>query len=148
MKKLLTITILLLAFSQLCFAQVSDEDLIKQVIQTAYVEGIQNEGNIEKIDSGIHPDFRLVGREEGDKMWIYPIDEWKKSVKKKVKEGKLPRTGQDKVSVKFLDVDITGRAAMVKLEFYFGKQLMYIDYIGLYKFDSGWMMVSKTYEKM
>jgi hypothetical protein len=147
MKKLL-LSVILITVTVATIAQESDKDAIKQVIQTAYVEGIQNEGNIEKIDSGIHPEFRLVGIGEGDEMWILPISEWKESVKKRVKEGKLPRTGQDKVSVKFLDIDITGRAAMVKLEFYLGKQLRFIDYIGLYKFESGWMMVSKTYEEM
>ncbi|PLW95344.1 MAG: hypothetical protein C0593_14320 [Marinilabiliales bacterium] len=147
MKKLLLSIILIIA-TVATIAQESDKEAIKQVIQTAYVEGIQNEGNIEKIDSGIHPEFRLVGIGEGDEMWILPIREWKESVKKKVKEGKLPRTGQDKVSVDFIDIDITGRAAMVKLNFYLGKQLRFIDYIGLYKFESGWMMVSKTYEEM
>ena len=147
MKKLLLSIILIIA-TVATIAQESDKEAIKQVIQTAYVEGIQNEGNIEKIDSGIHPEFRLVGIGEGDEMWILPISEWKESVKKKVKEGKLPRTGQDKVSVDFIDIDITGRAAMVKLNFYLGKQLRFIDYIGLYKFESGWMMVSKTYEEM
>jgi len=147
MKKLLLSIILIIA-TVATIAQESDKEAIKRVIQTAYVEGIQNEGNIEKIDPGIHPEFRLVGIGEGDEMWILPISEWKESVKKKVKEGKLPRTGQDKVSVDFIDIDITGRAAMVKLNFYLGKQLRFIDYIGLYKFESGWMMVSKTYEEM
>lgn len=124
----------------------SEKEEIKKVIQTAYVDGLQNEGDLVKIDSGIHPDFVLLGiGKDGSSMWKYPIAEWKTNTGKKLKEGKLPRTGDDKVSIKFLDVDITGNAAVAKIEFYVGDVKRYVDYISLYKFDSGWMMVNKIY---
>ena len=42
--------------------------LIKQTIQTAYVEGLLNEGDFDKIDAGFHPDFELLGIGEGNEM--------------------------------------------------------------------------------
>ena len=81
-------------------------------------------------------------------MWKYSITDWKANTIKKLKEGELPRTGDDMVSVKFITIDITGTAAMTKIEFYVGEKLTYVDYISLYKFENGWKMVNKIYYKL
>lgn len=125
----------------------TDEMAIKQVIQTAYVDGLQNEGDLAKIDSGIHPGFNLIGIGEDDEMWALPIDKWKDKTEQKKVEGVLPREGDNKVSVKFLNIDITGTAAVAKIEFYVGAEKKYVDYIALYKFESGWKMVNKIFYK-
>jgi hypothetical protein len=148
MKKLLVV---LFAFA-ICtnvFAENVEKDkaAIKKVIQTAYVDGLQNEGDIDKIDSGIHPDFLLIGIGEENKMWSLPINEWKERTKKKKADGKFPRTGDKKVKVTFESIDITGTAAVAKIKFFVGKQLKYVDYIALYKFPNGWKMVNKIYYK-
>ena len=127
--------------------KVNDEDLIKTVIQTAYVEGLQNEGDFDKIDAGFHPDFELIGIGKGDEMWHLPIAEWKTRVKEKLEKGELPRKDEDKISIKFLNIDITETVAVAKFEFYVGKELKYIDYQSLYKFESGWKIVSKVFYK-
>lgn len=125
-----------------------DKEAIKKVIQTAYVDGLQNEGDPAKIDSGIHPDFKLLGIGEENKMWNLSIDKWKEKTAKKKEAGKFPRTGKDKVSVIFELVDVTGTAAVAKIQFYVGKKLTYVDYISLYKFPDGWKMVNKIYYKI
>ena len=125
----------------------SDEKLIKNVIQTAYVEGLQNEGDLKKIDAGFHPDFELIGIGKGDEMWHLTISEWKEKVKVKLEKGELPRKEDEKISIEFLDVDITETVAVAKFEFYVGKELKYIDYQSLYKFESGWKIVNKVFYK-
>ena len=122
-------------------------EAIKKVIQTAYVEGLQNEGDADKIDSGIHPDFNLLGIDKGNAMWKYSIADWKDNVVKKRKDGKLPLTGNKIVSIKFKNIDVTGTAAMAKIEFFIGDKLTYVDYISLYKFEDGWKMVNKIFYK-
>jgi hypothetical protein len=144
--------ILVFAVITMCaqaFAQdvTKDKEEIKKVIQTAYVDGLQNEGDMAKIDSGIHPDFNLLGIGEENKMWALPIDKWKESTAKKKTVGKLPKTGDKKVSVIFESVDVTGTAAVAKIQFYVGEKLTYVDYISLYKFPNGWKMVNKIYYK-
>ncbi len=124
-----------------------EKDAIRKVIQVAYVDGLQNEGNIAKIDSGIHPEFNLLGVSEKGQLWRLSIQEWKSNVLKKKAEGKLPREGNDLVSIKFLHIDITGNAAMVKIEFYVGDILTFVDYISLYKFGEDWKMVNKIFYK-
>lgn len=148
MKKLILITLLISAITVSAQNVDQEKEAIKKVIQTAYVDGLQNEGDATKIDSGIHPGFVLLGIGEGNEMWKYPIAEWKAKTEKKVKDGKLPRTGDDKVSVKFKTIDVTGTAAVAKIEFYVGDKLTYVDYISLYKFEDGWKMVNKIYYKL
>ncbi len=145
--------ILIITFSLSALAQNNsdvqkDQEAIKKLIQSAYVEGLQNEGNLDKIDKGFHPGFNLIGIGQGKQSWKLPIYNWKEITKKKLEEGKLPEKNKDKmVSVKFLSVDVTGTAAVVKLEFYVGEKLTYVDYLSLYKFEGDWNIVSKIFYK-
>lgn len=146
MKTLITLvllqTIIVTAFTQ----HLNEEkEAIKAVIQTAYVEGLQNEGDLDKIDSGIHSGFHLIGIGEADEMWSLPIEDWKKNTEKKKKEGQFPRKGDKKAAVNFLNIDVTGTAAVAKIEFFVGAEKKYVDYISLYKFESGWKMVNKIF---
>ncbi|MBI9067606.1 MAG: nuclear transport factor 2 family protein [Salinivirgaceae bacterium] len=149
MKKLYLLVIII-GISILSFSQNIEEEKesIKKVIQTAYVDGLQNEGDAAKIESGFHPDFNLLGIDKSNKMWKYSIADWKSSAVKKRNSGELPLTGDKKVNIEFKNVDVTGSAAMVKIEFFIGTKLTYVDYISLYKFESGWKMVSKIYYKV
>jgi hypothetical protein len=121
--------------------------LIKKTIQTAYVEGLQNEGDTTKINSGFHPGFELLIPGKNGELEKYSITAWKEKIKANLASGKLPRKDGDKVSVKFLNVDVTGDAAMAKFEFYVGEKLTFVDYQFLYKFKDGWKIVSKIYYK-
>jgi len=139
-----------LIFSNISHAQEfvsEDQQAIMDVIQTAYVEGLQNEGDLEKVDSGFHPGFELLGIGNGNQMWKLPIYNWKESTEDAIKEGKKPRKDDELVSVKFLSVDVSGTAASVKLEFYVAEKLTFIDYLSLYKFEDGWKIVSKIFYK-
>lgn len=102
MKKIFILAVLLGVFTLTQSQNTEKEqDAIKQVIQTAYVEGLQNEGDAQKIESGFHPGFDLLGIGEGDKMWEYPISEWKTKQVGKRDAGELPLGDDKKVSVKF-----------------------------------------------
>lgn len=124
-----------------------EQSAIKMVVQSAYVEGLQNEGDAAKIDAGFHPGFNLIGIAKGDQIWKLPIYTWKERTLLDVESGKKPKTGDDMVTVNFLSVDVTGTAAVVKLEFLVGGKKTYVDYLSLYKFESGWKIVSKIYYK-
>ena len=147
--KTTAIAILISFASLICFSQdlEKEKEAIKKVIQTSYVEGIQNEGDLKKIDAGIHPGFNLLGLGDKEEMWKLPISEWKQRVEKGKKAGKYPKEGDDKVSIKFKSIDITGTAAVAKIEFFIGQKLTYVDYISLYKFGEKWMMVNKVFYK-
>jgi hypothetical protein len=147
---LITVIFLLAGTSPAMLSQSIEEEqaAIKQVIQSAYVDGLQNEGDATKIDAGFHPGFNLLGIGERDNMWQLPIYTWKANALYAVEEGKKPRKSDELVTVNFLSVDVTGTAAVVKLEFLVGGKVTYIDYISLYKFESNWLIVNKIFYKL
>jgi hypothetical protein len=149
MKKALIVALFVTATLQVYAQDVEQEQTeIKRIVQTAYVEGLQNEGDKQKIEEGFHPDFNLLGIGKDGKLSKYPIADWSARQVAKREAGDLPLEGDKKVSVKFKQVDVTGTAATVKLEFFIGDTLTYVDYLFLYKFESGWKIVSKIYHKI
>jgi hypothetical protein len=121
--------------------------LIKKTIQTAYVEGLQNEGDTVKINSGFHPGFELLIPGKDGELKKFTLTEWKEKIKIDLASGKLPRKGMDRISIRFLSVDVTGDAAVAKFEFYVGLKLTFVDYQFLYKFGDHWKIVSKIFYK-
>ena len=126
--------------SSVC-AQQNDEESIKHVITTAYIEGIHNLGNIEEIRKGFHPTFTML-RLVDNEIKPYPIAEWITATENKKKETP---TSTSKAEGKFISIDITGNAAVVKLDLYRDSKRTFTDYLVLYKFTEGWRIVSKTY---
>ena len=127
------------------FMSQTEIELIKQAIQTGYVEGLQNEGDFAKIDQGIHPDFALLIPGQGNELQQRTLTDWKKQIQADLAAGRLPRQPGNQVSIKFLLIDVIGNAAVAKFDFYIGDNRGYVDYQFLYKFADGWKIVSKIY---
>lgn len=120
----------------------SDEDAIKALVQTAYVDGLQNLGDLEKTKAGFHADFVLLGLRDGA-LTRLPIAEWIASAGKRKAEGAKPPL----TTCRFLTVDVTGSAASVKLELHQNDRRIFTDYLSLYKFPDGWKIVGKIYHR-
>ena len=140
MKKYLFIAITLL-FSSPVLSQNSDEETIKQVIQTSYIDGIQNRGSADDIRKGFHPSFNMLRLTENDVKPL-PIEEWITNLEKSKAKGD---PAPSKAEGKFINIDITGTAAVVKLDLFREGKRTFTDYLVLYKFNDGWKIVSKTY---
>ena len=121
-----------------------EKNAIKKVILDSYRDGICNVGDVRAIKRGFHPGFNLLGIGNDD-LWKLPIYSWIKSVEKKKKDGKFP--SKEKVSFKFLLIDIVGTAAIAKIGFYKENKLTYTDFLSLYKFSDGWKIVNKIFYK-
>ena len=146
MKKTLLITLIsLLSFSAL-FAQdeqAKDKDLIKHVIQTAYVDGLCNNTDEAAIKNGFHPGFNLLYAGNGNTLWNLPIHNWIEMAEGGKEKGNKYSFQDEHTTVKFLFIDVTGNIAISKIEFYEGKDLKYIDYLSLIKFNDAWKIISK-----
>jgi len=118
----------------------SDEDAIKALIQSAYVDGLQNLVDLAKTKAGFHSDFVLLGLRDG-KLTRLPIAEWMASAEKRKAEGVKPPL----TVCKFVTIDVTGSAASVKLELHQNDKRIFTDYLSLYKFPDGWRIVGKIY---
>ena len=122
----------------------AEEAAIKKVINEAYIEGLCNTGNIDEINKGFHPAFNLLGV-RNNILSPLPIYNWVEYIKLDAKKGKYP--AKEAVTAKFLLIDITGNAAMVKLAYLKAGKHIYTDYLSLYKFSEGWRLVNKIYYK-
>ena len=147
MKKLLTVITI---FALLPFALIAGDEeqtaAIKKVIQTSYVDGLQNKGPVADVEKGFHPGFNLLGLRNDD-LTKWPIYSWIKYHENELKEDPAPPKEDEIVTCKYPLIDITGTAAIAKIELYKGGQQIFTDYLSLYKFDDGWKIVNKIYFK-
>jgi hypothetical protein len=134
------LSILFITSSLLSFAQ-AEEETVKQVVTSAYVEGIHNRGSVDDIRKGFHPSFNML-RLINNEIKPLPIEEWIANNEKAKKENP---TAPSKTEGKFVNVDVTGNNAVVKLELFRENKKIFTDYLVLYKFTEGWRIVSKTY---
>ncbi len=146
MKKIFLITACLLAMSAVAQDVKHEVDIeaIKQVINSAYVQGIHNNGPVEAVGQGFHPGFEMLSMQNNllNKLTIY---NWLPAIKRR--KADPDAASRPEVSCKYLSVDVTGDAAVVKLELHREGVLLFTDYLCLYRFEEGWKIVSKLYHR-
>ena len=146
MRKTILLTIFISLSISILFAQENQEQekkLIKNVIQSAYVDGLCNQADEDAIKKGFHSGFALLSAGSGNTMWKLPIYNWIEIAKEGKKKGFKYSFQNEYTTVKYLFIDIAGTVATAKIEFYEGKELNYIDFLSLIKFEDGWKIVSK-----
>ncbi len=145
--------VLLISLLSICAFAFSQEDIkaekeaIQKVVQTAYIDGLQNKGDLELTKQGFHPGFNLLIM-KNDMLEKFPIYNWIEYAEMKKAKDPNPTSEEDKVTCEFLDIDVTGTAAVVKLKFLKGGKHIYTDYLSLYKFSDSWKIVSKIFFKL
>lgn len=135
------LSLLFMAFATATMAQSADETAIKNVVTRAYIEGLQNRGSVDDIRQGFHPSFTLLRIMDND-IKPLPIEEWITLLEKAKKDNPAtpPRT-----EGKFISIDVTGTAAVVKLELTREGKKTFTDYLVLAKFTEGWRVISKSF---
>lgn len=144
MKNKLTIVMLaLLMVAGTVMAQSNqDEEAIKKVVDVAYIEGLHNGGDLQASESGFHPGFNLLIF-RNNMLEFLPIYNWIQMTKQRRKTQTEP--DKEKTTCVYKNIDITGNAAVAKIELYRSDKLIFTDYLSLYKFEEGWRVVSKIY---
>ncbi len=124
----------------------NDEQLIRETIQSAYVDGIHNRQGIDKIEQGFHPDFEMLGLRNG-LLTKFSIANWIESVKKAMQQqGEV--SADNLITAKYPLIDISGDAAVAKVELFRGDKQLFADYMFLYKTGNEWRIVSKIYYRI
>jgi Putative lumazine-binding len=140
MKKILTVIILSVILALQAFAQSADETAIRNLFEKSYINGAFNELDTVSMAQGFHPDFAIFSPEK-DAIDKYPIAEWIANVSKRKPNKNREWVGDIKA------IDITGKAAMAKIDLMQKKKLVFTDYFLLLKFESGWKIVAKVYNE-
>jgi hypothetical protein len=120
-----------------------EEAAIKEVIQTAYIDGIHNLGDVTAIKNGFHPGFELLIKNQNNQLVKLPIYSWIETVEGRKKSN--PEGVVEKTTARYLSFDITGDAAVAKIELFKEEKKIFTDYLFLYKFENKWKIVSKIY---
>jgi hypothetical protein len=149
MKKL-TILMIILAMCASTFAQdvEKDKEAIKKLILTAYVDGLQNNGDLDATRQGFYPGFELLIYKDVmvDK---FPIYNWIAYAEMEKEKNPAPPSEEETTTCEFEFIDITGVAAVAKIHLSKGGKKIYTDYLSLYNFtNDGWKIVSKIYYKI
>lgn len=111
---------------------------IKKTVVEAYVEGIFLQGNAKLLKKGWHPECDIVIFENGG-ITKLPAKYWVDRLEKN------PKPLDPMVTYKFIDVKVTGYAAIAIIEIFSNGKQIYTDYMCLYKFKEGWKIVTKIY---
>lgn len=127
------------------FSNVAEENEVKSLIEKAYINGAFNDLDPDAMQTGFHEDFAIFSA-KGETISKYPIKSWVESVRKR-KSSENFDPAKNKWEHKFVNVDVTGGSASVKIELNKDGSKVYTDYLSLLKFDSGWKIVAKVYHK-
>lgn len=122
--------------------QSADERAIREIIEEAYVEGIHGNQNESTINRGFHRDFAMLVL-QADGLEKVAVDEWLRRIEKMKADN--PDLWSAKSRHEFRLVDVTGYAAVAKLDIYKGETHFSTDYMLLYRFKDGWRIVSKVF---
>ena len=137
----------MLSMCILVFAQEADKESIRKLVLTAYVDGLQNNGDLDATREGFYPGFELLVF-QNDMVSKFPIYNWITYTEMDKAKEPGPLAEEDITSCEFEFIDITGTAAVTKIHLSKGGKKIYTDYLSLYKFQDGWKIVSKIYFKI
>ena len=117
----------------------SAEDQVREVVTTAYVEGIHIERDPAKVRAGFDETFVMSVRSDEGVSHI-TREEWLSRMRA---GDRNPR----EVTHRFTDVMVVGNTATARLELFIDGNHIFTDVLGLYRFDSDWRIVNKIFER-
>lgn len=148
----LILSTLIFLFSQSTFAQKKSRSYdnaaaIEEVIREAYINGVYNTGYILSVTQGFSPDFTAIVFEDKDQSRLETIEDWVKKTEQNKASGNLPLKGDQEVSFSIVKLEISNNIANARVQFMVGGKVQHTDFIGLYKFSTGWKLVNMMYEE-
>ena len=141
-----TITLLVIVFvigSFVLMAQNAPKEnkeiaAIKEVLVQAYVKGVYIHRDKTLVEKGFHPEF-VMHVWNNDQVIKASLSMW-------LDRLKLDGQKHDKaIDYRFDFVDVTGTAAVVKMQIHEDARHIYTDYFSLYRFANEWKIVSKIF---
>ena len=142
MRRLFPVLAAALAFPAWAPAAESDVEAVKAVVKSAYVDGVHAKADPALMRAGFHPSFRMLVLKDGAVSGV-TLDEWASRIEKGASARTAPAPA---IRHEFTQVDVTGNAAVVRLELYRDGRHTFTDYLSLYRFPEGWKIVSKIFQ--
>jgi hypothetical protein len=141
MKKFFVLSfVLFFAVAGFVNADTSEEEAVKKAVVEGYIEGIFLKGDADLVKKRWHEECEIVVFKDGELDKI-PVTRWIEHLE----EHSGPLMPDIKVTYEFDDVKVVGSAAFVVVKVFFDGKQKYTDFLNLYRFDSGWKIIAKTY---
>jgi hypothetical protein len=121
-----------------------DVEAVKKVVEDAYVKGIHMNRDVEAVRAGFHPAFIMFRLGKGEVTHM-TLDDWIAGIEKSKKDH--PDPPPQKTTHEFSMVDVTGDAAVARVEIYKDGKHIFTDYISLYRCPGGWKIVGKIFHR-
>ena len=122
-----------------------EKTAIQKVIEESYFKAVYINKDAKAMERGFHPDFNMLILHD-EQLRLFPVSRWIESVKRS--KAKNPDPPQEKYTHNVDFIDVTGHAAIAKIEVFRDAKLIYTDYMSFYKFGKEWKVVNKIfYEK-
>jgi Putative lumazine-binding len=141
------LSVVLLGGAAMAFLE-SEADVAKSEIQAlieaSYVNGAFNALDTKSMRAGFDPIFKIHGVGEGGKLSTYPIDQWIADIEKRKAAPDFDPKDQ-KWEHRFSLIDVTGVAAVAKVELFRNSRHVFTDYLSLLKLEDGWKITDKVY---
>lgn len=125
-------------------ALAAEKAAVVEVVNAAYVDGIHNFGDPVAIRKGFHPDFEMLILENG-RLQKLPIEKWIERIVAGNAKEPPPADRERTASAEFPLVEVTGSAAVCKVEITRDGRHLFTDYLTLYRFADGWKIVGKIF---
>jgi hypothetical protein len=117
---------------------------IQALIEASYINGAFNDLDTKTMREGFHPVFRIHGVQEDGGLRQLPIEEWIAAIEKRKGSPDFDPADQ-KWEHRFALIDVTGSAAVAKIELFKDSRHVYTDYLSLLKLKGGWTITDKVY---
>ena len=118
---------------------------VQRVVSDAYVDGIHNFRDPAAIRKGFHPGFEMLSLKDGQ-LEKLPIEQWIARIEERnAKEPPPVDRSVRTTTAAFPLVEVTGTAAICKVELTRDGKLAFTDYLQLYRFADGWKIVGKSF---
>ena len=118
-----------------------DRTAVEAIVKAAYVDGVHADFDPRAMRKGFDPAFRMQVLRDGT-ITSLTLEEWIERMEKSVRENPAPKPV---VRHEFKLVDVTGTAAVARVELWRDGRHVFTDYLSLYKRPDGWKMAAKTF---
>lgn len=124
----------------------AEQQAVVDVVTSAYVDGIHNFRDPERIRGGFHPGFEMLILRDGELSRL-TIGEWIERIEAQNAKQPPPADGTRTTSAELPVVEVSGDAASCRVELTRDGKHVFTDFLLLYRFEDGWKIVGKTFQR-
>ncbi|HVS30088.1 MAG TPA: serine hydrolase [Thermoanaerobaculia bacterium] len=122
----------------------ADDAAIVEVVDRAYVHGVHIDGDAEKMRSGMHESFVMFVRTNTGVNQV-TREAWIERLTKS--NPRAASAARPQTTARIVILDRSGDSAVVKVDLFRDGKQIFTDYISLYRFEDGWKLVGKTFQR-